>query len=416
MHPRPNVLRTLITAAVIGIAPFASAGIMSYSPMTGDLDSGIDSALQYTAKADFFGTGGTVVNDVSFLDTDFFGTGYSLSGPDASFPGGSSHNVFGDVGGMLNTFFFGPADGNATLTLTDLTIGTEYVTTWYNRGWGDVGGRYTFITASDNPDGFFRIDQNFASDANGSVIRYTFTATATTQTYAFDAVINADSFHHYAFTNAVRNDTVLPITGAPVAPRISTQNGSGPQIVEAVSATDLLRTQLAGASVSGDIDVEGTGGVAALTDGAFTAGAGNEAYFTPRAGASVTFDLDVTTNTLGYDISSVRGYGGWNDNGRDRQNYSLYYSLVGDSEFVFLGTVDFDIDLAAGTTSTITSIFDTALTGVDAIRVDFLEPQENGHAGYGEFDVIGVASVPEPSSFLLLLGAIPLLQRPRRRA
>lgn len=414
MHPRPHILHTLITAAVIGTAHFASAGIMSYTPMTGDLDSGINSALDYTAKADFFGTGGSIVNGVNFLDTGYTGTGYNLAGPDASFPGGSPHNVLGDVGGMFDTFFFGPRDGNATLTLTGLTIGTEYVTTWYNRGWGDVGGRYAFITASDTPDGFFRIDQNFAGDGNGSVIRYTFTATATTQTYAFDALNNADSFHHYAFTNAVRNDTVLPITGAPVAPRISTLNGSGPQTPAGVSGTDLLQTQLAGVSVSGPIADEGTGGVAALYDGTFTAGAGKDAYFTPEAGASVTFDLDVTINTLGYDISSIRGYGGWNDNGRDRQNYSLYYSLVGDSEFIFLGTVDFDIDLAGDTTSTITSIFDTALTGVDAIRVDFHSPQENGHSGYGEFDVIGMATVPEPSSFLLLLGAIPLLQRRRR--
>lgn len=414
MHPRPHILHTLITAAVIGTSHFASAGIMSYTPMTGDADSGINSALNYTAKADFFGSGGSIVNDVSFPDTDFFGTGYSLTGSDASFPGGNVHNVFGDVGGMLNTFFFGPADGNATLTLTDLTIGTEYVTTWYNRGWGDVGGRYAFITASDTPGGVFRIDQNFAGDGNGSVIRYTFTATATTQTYAFDALNNANSFHHYAFTNAVRNDAVLPITGAPVAPRITSQNGEGPQSPAGVSSTDLLQTQLAGVSVSGPIADEGTGGVAALTDGTFTAGAGKDAYFTPEAGASVTFDLDVTANTLGYDISSIRGYGGWNDNGRDRQNYSLYYSLVGDSEFIFLGTVDFDIDLDAGITSTITSIFDTALTGVDAIRVDFHSPQENGHSGYGEFDVIGMATVPEPSTFLLLLGAIPLLQRRRR--
>ncbi|MHA3770470.1 PEP-CTERM sorting domain-containing protein [Verrucomicrobiota bacterium sgz303538] len=414
MQTRHPILRTIITAAITGAAHMASAGIMSYAPMSGDADSGINSALSYTAKADFFGTGAHVVNGVSFLDTGFTGTGYSLSGPSATLAGGNPNLVTGEVGGMVNDFTYGPADGNATLTLTGLTIGTEYVTTWYNRGWGSAGGRYVFITASDTPDGVFRIDQNFTGDGNGNVIRYTFIATATTQTYAFDAVNNGDSFHHYAVSNAVRNDTVVPITSAPVAPRISSLNGSGPQTPAGVSNTDLLQTHLGSASVNGTVDAEGTGGVAALYDGTFTAGAGNGAYFTPEAGASVTFNLDVTTNTSGYDISSVRGYGGWNDNGRDRQNYSIYYSLVGDSNFLFLGTVDFDTGIAGGLTSTVTSIFDTALTGVDAIRVDFLAPQENGHAGYGEFDVIGVASVPEPSSFLLLLSAAPFFLRRRR--
>ena len=41
---------------------------MTYSPITGDADSGINSVLNYTAKADFAGDGTRVVNGVSFLD------------------------------------------------------------------------------------------------------------------------------------------------------------------------------------------------------------------------------------------------------------------------------------------------------------------------------------------------------------
>lgn len=418
---RPPILTTLITVAVLSGAHLASAGILTYTPITGDEDSGISTQLQYTAKADFFAPeGGRVINGVSFLDTGLTGTGYILAGPDFNLSGGDQpNNVLGETGGLVTDFFYGPADGNATLTLTDLTVGTEYVTSFYNRAWGEPGGRYSFIRASDTPEGVFRIDQNFSGNGNGNVLRYVFTATADTQTFEFDAVINADTFHHYGFTNAVNNEAILPLSGAPVAPRISTlaaPEPAAPVTAPGVSNNDLLQTQLAAASVSGTVAEEGTGGVAALTNGEFTAGAGNDAYFTPTVGASVTFDLDVSANTLGYDITSVRGFGGWNDNGRDRQNYSLYYSVVGSSEFELLGTVDFDLDLAAGTASTITSIFDTSLTGVDAIRVDFLDPQENGHAGYGEFDVIGIATVPEPSSLLLLTGAIPLLLRRRRCA
>ena len=85
---------------------------------------------------------------------------------------------------MVNDFTCGPADGNATLSLSGLTVGAQSVTTWYNRGWGAPGGRVVFMTASDTPGGFYRIDQNFSGDGNGNVIRYAFTANATTQTFA----------------------------------------------------------------------------------------------------------------------------------------------------------------------------------------------------------------------------------------
>ena len=103
---RPQILTTLITAAVLSSAHLASAGIFTYSPITGDEDSGISTALQYTAKADFFGpVGGRVINGVEFIDTELTGTGYFLAGPSLSLSGGDQpNNVLGETGGLVTDF------------------------------------------------------------------------------------------------------------------------------------------------------------------------------------------------------------------------------------------------------------------------------------------------------------------------
>ena len=265
-------------------------------------------------------------------------SGYLAAGPVASISGGNP-NLVGKVGAMVNDFVYGPADGNSTLTLSGLTIGAQYTSTWYNRGWGNPGGRTMFITASDTPGGIYRVDENFTGDGNGNVIRYTFTANATTQTFAFDAANNPDSFHHYAFSNAVRNDAVVSIKNTPAAPRIVALSGAGSVTPPGVLNNDLLQTQVANVTTTGTFNGEGTGGLAALIDGTFTASSGGfNQFLTPEAGATITVDLNVSVNTLGYDISSIRGYGGWQDGGRDRQNYNLYYSLVGSSAFTLAST------------------------------------------------------------------------------
>jgi hypothetical protein len=79
-------------------------------------------------------------------------------------------------------------------------------------------------------------------------------------------------------------------------------------------------------------------------------------------------------------------------------------------------SADADGGASPGIQSAIEADFDTALSGVDAIRLDFFAGQENTYAGLGEVDAVGSATVvPEPASMgLLLVGAVGLL--PRRRA
>lgn len=396
-------------AALLLAGRSVSAGDFSITPFTGDADSGISSGLTYTAKADFNGDGTRIVNGVNFTDVGMSGTGYALTGASNAF-GGYGNNVTGGSNALLSDFFYtGDGSGNASLTLSGLTIGTQYMTTWYSAGFGTPGGRNIHLTPSDTGT-VFTFDENYTGGGNGNVLRYVFTAQETTITFGFDADGNNDSFHHYAMTNAVASP-LLPIA------TITRKTGAGPLVPFAVRNDDLLQTNLASVTSTGDFAKEGAGGVPILNNGAFSIGGGNPAdnsqLATGENGASVTFTLDTSVNALGYDVTSIEGYGGWNDGGRDRQLYSVYYSLVGSPDFIFLGTVD-DQPAAANEPSAIQAIFTTALTGVDAVRFDFLAGQENGYAGYGEFDVVGSPAVPEPASLgLLALGALMLVRRRR---
>ncbi len=129
----------------------------------------------------------------------------------------------------------------------------------------------------------------------------------------------------------------------------------------------------------------------------------------------VTYELDVSTNTLGYDISSIITYAGWADNNRGTQAYTVSYSVVGDSGFTDITTVNNTPDLFTQERTTITENSTGILaTGVDAVRFTFGTQQFSG-VGYKELDVVGSATVPEPSSSALIgLGSLALLARRKR--
>jgi hypothetical protein len=113
----------------------------------------------------------------------------------------------------------------------------------------------------------------------------------------------------------------------------------------------------------------------------------------------------------------IQLFGGWNDNGRDLQKYQVSYSLVGSSAFTPLGSLEFSSQAAGGLPSAVWGAFDTTLTGVDGVRIDFPTGQEAGYSGLGEVDVVGVASVPEPASAMLgLLAGGALIARRRRQS
>ncbi|MEO8353421.1 MAG: PEP-CTERM sorting domain-containing protein, partial [Chthoniobacteraceae bacterium] len=220
---------------------------------------------------------------------------------------------------------------------------------------------------------------------------------------------------------------------------ISTDNEVGPGGVGStftpsyvVSSTDLINGLIPSDS-SGDYGFELSGGITVLNDGVYgtitePGGAADRTHLAfgvggggSGTGTFVTYALDIVTNPLGYDITSIAVYGGWNDNGRDQQLYTASYSLVGDPAFIDFPLVDFNPAIAADLQSaTRTIISEDALpqlaSGVDEIRFTFDNPMpENGYTGYAELDVLGTPTVPEPGSAALLLAAFGLLGARRSR-
>jgi hypothetical protein len=161
-------------------------------------------------------------------------------------------------------------------------------------------------------------------------------------------------------------------------------------------------------SSSGNFNMEpfmGTRNVKSLTDGgslAITTGGSpvttSSNYVTcgngNGAGASVTYTL--TGSSTGYDLTNIVVYGGWGDNGRDQQAYTVYYATVSaPTNFLALARVNFNPSIA-GNLQSATRVAITSSTGllasaVAAVKFDFTSPtSENGYCGYSELTLFGL--------------------------
>jgi hypothetical protein len=207
--------------------------------------------------------------------------------------------------------------------------------------------------------------------------------------------------------------------GTPVITTASQTNGTNSLPHTFVPSTTDLLNGLTASAQSGIFTQEGAGGTSVLTDGQFpspiTRDAGGAFQFGAFAtggntgGTSVTFTLAVARPITRIDV-----FGGWQDGGRDQQNYSiLYATAAAPTVFLPLTSVDFNPPDPAGlpqvTKVSITDTTGTLASNVAALRFDF-GATENGYSGYAEIDVI-----PEPGGLGLLgLAGVGLLGRRRR--
>ena len=115
------------------------------------------------------------------------------------------------------------------------------------------------------------------------------------------------------------------------------------------------------------------------------------------AGSTIIYALPVATN--GYDLTNITVYGGWADNGRDQQAYTVYYSTVSEpTNFISLAVVNYTPAIAgsiqSATRITLTSSIGVLATNVAAVKFDFTSPpSENGYCGYAGITIFGAVSI-----------------------
>ncbi len=121
------------------------------------------------------------------------------------------------------------------------------------------------------------------------------------------------------------------------------------------------------------------------------------------AGSLIIYTLPPSAN--GYNLTNITVYGGWANNGRDAQGFTVLYSTVDNpTSFKFLTTVNYNPTVPGNTASANREIINDAMGGliaanVAAVEFDFSNPQvENGYTGYSAITVGGTpaASMVSP--------------------
>lgn len=199
-------------------APTNLSSYLSTRAFTGDADSGISTSKTYTHAVNAGGPALTI-NGVNFADgVNIDGPNYTIRGlnndgsTDApeGFTGFQNH-LTGSINALATDFYYSGVVPNMLVTLSGLTPGQTYTTTFYGAGFGNPGGRV--ITASDSSRGMeLTFDENEFGDGNGILLTNTFTAQSDSITYYLEGQAGV-TFHLYGFSNEVADSYVTGFTG-----------------------------------------------------------------------------------------------------------------------------------------------------------------------------------------------------------
>lgn len=190
------------------------------------------------------------------------------------------------------------------------------------------------------------------------------------------------------------------------------------------SATDLInqgQSTFLSSSASAFTALSGSNIGALNNGGVGTANNLPDTAFSSTNPFTVTFTLDTSVYTLGYDITEVQTIAGWQDK-RVNQHFTLRVSHVATpTTFVDLGTFTYRPTTAtSGNFSSRVTLTNTgggvldngtySATGVKAVQFVVLVPGGTlEETVFREFDVVGAATIPEPGTAGLAAFALAAL-------
>jgi len=189
-----------------------------------------------------------------------------------------------------------------------------------------------------------------------------------------------------------------------------------------VGANDLLQTQLSSSTISGFDAVSAYApdlpdGLT-LADGSYNSAghAFGDAYIdnSTTTAWTATFNLNVTVNTLGYDLTTIGSISGW-DSGLAGQDFTIEYSLIGSASFTSLGRFTFAADNVSHSVVLSEDVTGILASGVDAVRFTHHSGAGDARGSYRELDVFGTPTVPEPSVAMISAAALAVGVMRRRR-
>jgi hypothetical protein len=210
-------LIALVVGSSLALTVPARAGMFTTYTYDSDATSRISTQYTYTQAIDLYSAGsGETINGVTFaadsaanrMTYHYDVVGFDQTGTS------TTTNETGQIRTMEMHYVYDSNPNVITeqVTISNLTVGYTYTTTFYDEGSRTIGNQYTTVTDGDGTK--FVYDEDYSGPGNGNALQDTFRATATSYTYTFtrDATDsnpgdpnsgNPDVFFLYGFSNQI---------------------------------------------------------------------------------------------------------------------------------------------------------------------------------------------------------------------
>jgi hypothetical protein len=243
---------------------------ITFSPWNGDATSGIDSSLVYT-HAFNLGQAMGMESDVDVNGVTFVGISggspavagsFSLNMPNRTTDNNNLLVAEDGSSTLASDFVFNGGFGN--LIMEGLTPGATYRTSIFSVGFGNGFDRNSTFTGT-SVDEELTITHNNFGDNNGIRIDYEFVASGATETISVTAILGTQTFHTYAFANALLEEAEVPTEivinscmaeEGTVSGQMFTIDFTAPGLVDVYASDDLVTWSLVGTEVASSPFIE----------------------------------------------------------------------------------------------------------------------------------------------------------------